>query len=320
MEGRSRRPDGDQESKARIQEPAVRETAEMADRKLTTAYGRHDRRWAGNLYVYPVVSRRSRGLSIGINLNPDKGCNYDCLYCQVDRKAPPTVRKVDLAVVTAELDAILAAERDGSLYETPPCDALTPPDRGIRDIAFSGDGEPTAYPRFVEAVEIAAAARERFGLTDTKLVVITDGAYLDRPLVREALELLDRHNGEVWAKLDAGTEEFFRQVNRPNISLDRLMAALVDAARRRPIVIRTLLFRLDGAPPPDAEVEAYIRRLEGLVSDGGQIKAIQLHTIARRPASPRASALSDAELDGVAALIQSRVNIPVEVHYGLSVV
>ncbi len=290
----------------------------MTDRRLTTAYGRHDRSWAGNLYVYPVVSRRSRGLSVGVNLNPDKGCNYDCLYCQVDRTVPPAVRRVDLAAVTAELDAILTAERDGTLYETPPCDALAPPDRGVRDIAFSGDGEPTAYPRFREAVEIAAAARERFGLTEAKLVVITDGAYLDRPRVREALDLLDRHNGEVWAKLDAGTEEFFRQVNRPNIALDRLMVALTDAARVRPIVIQTLFFKLDGAPPPDAEVEAYLQRLESLMREGGRIKAIQLHTIARRPASPRASALSDSELDRVAAAVHSRLRIPAEVHYGLS--
>ena len=38
----------------------------------------HSRNWQTNRYVYPVISRRSKGLSIGVNLNPDKVCNFDC--------------------------------------------------------------------------------------------------------------------------------------------------------------------------------------------------------------------------------------------------
>ena len=190
-----------------------------SQRKLKLAWQRHERRWEGNLYVYPVVSRRSGGLSVGINLNPDKGCNFDCIYCQVDRTVPPVVRKVDLARVAAELDAILKAARDGSLYEVPPCDVLPPEQRAVRDIAFSGDGEPTTHPRFREAVELAAGARRRFGLDQAKLVLITDAAYLSKPSIREALAVMDANNGEIWAKLDAGTEEYFRRVNRPNVPL-----------------------------------------------------------------------------------------------------
>ena len=55
---------------------------------LRLAYQRHERRWADNLYVYAVVSRRSHGVSVGINLNPGKECNFDCIYCQVDRSVP----------------------------------------------------------------------------------------------------------------------------------------------------------------------------------------------------------------------------------------
>jgi len=132
--------------------------AEPAD-ALRLAYQRHERRWADNLYVYAVVSRRSHGVSVGINLNPGKECNFDCIYCQVDRAAPPLVRKVDLARVEQELDAVLRAEADGSLYGAPPFSALGPEARGVRDIAFSGDGEPTTYPHLKEAFELAAAAR-----------------------------------------------------------------------------------------------------------------------------------------------------------------
>jgi len=173
------------------------------------AWRRHERKWMDNRYVYPVVSRRSRGVSIGINLNPDKGCNFHCIYCQVDRTVPPEVREVDLGVLSSELDAALSAERDGSLYARPPLDILLPGERGVRDIAFSGNGEPTTYPRFEEAVRIAAAARLRFGLDSARLVLLTNAVYLDKPGVRSALRLLDENNGEIWAKLDAGTEPYF---------------------------------------------------------------------------------------------------------------
>ncbi len=294
-------------------------TAERAASALRDAFRRHERRWADNRYVYAVVSRRSGGLSVGINLNPDKGCNFDCLYCQVDRTVPPVVRRVDLGRLREELDLVLAAERDGSLYAGAPFDALAPERRGVRDLAFSGDGEPTAYPRFREAVEIAVEARRRFGLHAAKIVVITDAAYLSRPRVREALALLDAHHGEIWAKLDAGTEAYFQLVDRPNVSLETVVANILDAARARPLVIQSLFCRVDGAPPAPAEIEAYTRRLETILAGGGRLKAIQVYTVARRPASPRVSPLADAEVDAIAAAVAARVPVPVEVYYGVPV-
>ena len=284
---------------------------------ISDAHRRHERRWADNRYVYAVVSRRSGGVSVGINLNPDKACNFDCLYCQVDRTVPSPVRKVDLARVTAELDLVLEAERDGTLYATAPFDALPPDRRGVRDIAFSGDGEPTTYPRLAEAFAIAAEARRRFGLGSTKIVLITDAAYLAKPKVREALALLDRNNGEIWAKLDAGTEAYFRLVDRPNVTLQAVVDNILDAARARPVVIQSLFFKVDGAPPADAEIDAYGDRLNGILAAGGRLKALQLYTIARTPAEPSAAPLADAELDALAARVRARVAAPVEVYYGV---
>ena len=287
--------------------------------RLREAWRRHERRWADNLYVYAVVSRRSGGVSVGVNLNPDKACNFDCIYCQVDRTTPPAVRKVDLERLAHELDLVLAAERDGSLYAFAPFDALPVDRRGVRDIAFSGDGEPTTYPRFTEAVEIAAGARRRFGLETTKLVLITDAAYLAKPKVREALEVLDRNNGEIWAKLDAGTDAYFQLVDRPNVSLKVVLDNILDAARVRPVVIQSLFFRVNGEPPPDAEVEAYGDRLNAILAAGGCLKALQLYTIARLPAEASAAPLADAELDAIAEVVKGRVPVPVEVYYGVAV-
>ena len=45
----------------------------------------HPRSFEANRYVYPVLSRRAGGISIGVNLNVDKVCNFHCVYCQVSR-------------------------------------------------------------------------------------------------------------------------------------------------------------------------------------------------------------------------------------------
>lgn len=67
---------------ARVPEPAT------AIPNTLAAVRDHTRVYRDFTYVYPVISRRSGGLSVGINLNPDKVCNFDCVYCEVDRKTP----------------------------------------------------------------------------------------------------------------------------------------------------------------------------------------------------------------------------------------
>ena len=291
----------------------------MKDRprdSLRLAQQQHDRHWRDFAYCYPVVSRRSGGLSIGVNLNPDKACNFDCIYCQVDRAAPPTIRKVDLAVLGAELERLLDMAIDGSLFAEPPFDFLPSPERVVRDIAFSGDGEPTTYPRFEDAVRIAAEARRARRLDDAKLVLITDACYLTKPAVRAALRLLDENNGEVWAKLDAGTQSYYAQVNRPNFPLSHVMENIIDAARMRPIVIQSMWMRVHGQPPPDDELRAFAGRLEEILSAGGRLKLVQVYTIARNAAEPYAEPLTLAELDHVAAVGGGSVRVPLRIYGG----
>jgi wyosine [tRNA(Phe)-imidazoG37] synthetase (radical SAM superfamily) len=283
--------------------------------RMAGAWRRHERRWRENKYVYAVASRRSRGISIGINLNPGKGCNFGCLYCQVDRTTTPKLRRVDLKRISEELSVILTAEKDGSLYDDDRFQLMTQPERGIRDIAFSGDGEPTTYPRLEDAIRIAAEARRRFCLDSAKLVLITNAAFLDKPPVADALEILDQNNGEIWAKLDAGTEAYFRRVNCPNVSLQKITANILAASRIRPVVIQSLWFRLQEAAPAAGEIEAYCDRLNFLIAGGGRLRNVQLYTIARDPADASASRLSNAELDRIGAVVRSRVRVSVEVFY-----
>ena len=281
------------------------------------AFAQHERHWADHRYVYAVVSRRSGGVSVGINLNPDKACNFDCIYCQVDRGTPPMVREVELPRLAEELEAILAAERDGALYAAAPFDSVPADRRGVCDIAFSGDGEPTTYPKFGEAVSIAAEARRRGGLDRTKLVLITDACYLSRPNVKAALATLDANNGEIWAKLDAGTEEYYRLVNRPNYPLKHVLDNICDAARVRPIVIQSLWMRVHAKSPAAAEIDEFCRRLIELSAAGGLFKLIQLYTIARPTTEAYATPLSDAELDSIAMRVRERTSLPVATFYGV---
>jgi wyosine [tRNA(Phe)-imidazoG37] synthetase (radical SAM superfamily) len=292
------------------------ETKKISGR-MASAWRRHERRWKNNRYVYAVVSRRSRGISVGINVNPDKTCNFDCIYCQVNRNTPAAVRKVDLEILAQELDTILQEEKTGTLYGDAPFSALTPAERGVRDIAFSGDGEPSTFPHIEEAIRIAASARQKFGLNSTKLALLTNVAHLNKPAVCSALALLDENNGEIWAKLDAGTEDYFRLVNRPDVALQRVLDNLLEASRIRPLIIQSLWFLIRGAAPPAGEIEAYCSRLNSLLDAGGRLKALQLYTIARDPAEPYASPLPDDELDRIALEIGARVPAPVEVYYGV---
>jgi len=288
---------------------------EQADRQ--SAWQSHSRIWKGNRYVYAVVSRRSRGLSIGINLNPDKACNFGCIYCQVDRKTVSSIREVDLDYLADELELILTAERNGSLYEAAPFNILQTEERGIRDIAFSGDGEPTTFSGFTEAVRIAASARSRHKLSSAKLVLLTNAGRLAGASLRQGLDLLDSHGGEIWAKLDAGTEEFFRRVNRPDVPLKKIVDNILQAARTYRVVIQSLWLKMDGHPPPLQEIEAYCGLLNGILTPGGRLQALQVHTVARNPAESYALPLAKEELDRLAATIRARVPVPVEVYYGV---
>ncbi len=108
----------------------------------------HDRGSAGLTYVYPVVSRRAGGVSVGINLNVNNACNWRCIYCQVPeltRGAPPPV---DLGKLERELSGFLQDVLHGDfLAARVPVEA-----RRLNDIAISGNGEPTSAREFESVI------------------------------------------------------------------------------------------------------------------------------------------------------------------------
>lgn len=275
----------------------------------------HTRRWRQNQFVYPVISRRSQGLSVGINLNPDTACNFDCIYCQVDRSRPDRGARVDLDVLRAELDTLLASAVSGEFFEDPKFAHLPSSMRAIRDIAFSGDGEPTTCPVFPQAVNLVADLKARHRLDRARIVLITDACYLKTERVRRALEVMDANQGEIWAKLDAGTEDYFRRICRPNANLSEVLENILDAARIRPLVIQSLWMNVDGTPPPDREVQAFVDRLQEIQHAGGRLKLVQVYTVARKPAEEFVSPLDRDRVEHIADLVRTGTGVPTEAYF-----
>jgi wyosine [tRNA(Phe)-imidazoG37] synthetase (radical SAM superfamily) len=279
------------------------------------SFNRHPRTWRKNHYVYPVISRRSGGLSIGVNLNPDKACNFDCIYCQVDRTTPPTVRIVELDILENELSEMLQLAKSGDLFSEPDFCQVASHLRRINDIAFSGDGEPTTCPIFADCVESAARIKKKNDLDDVKIVLITDACYLTKPNVVKGLQIMDANNGEIWAKLDAGTESYYQQVNIPNLPLKHVINNIIAASQNRHIRIQSMWHRIDERPPDDAEINAFADKLNDVVAAGGRIASVQIYTVARPPAANNVSPLTDTEVDHISRLVASRTSLPVERYY-----
>ncbi len=278
-------------------------------------YTDHRRELGENRYVYPVLSRRSGGLSIGVNLNPDKVCNFDCPYCQVDRRRPPAVTEVDPERLRAELDALLGLAAGGAIWERPPFDTVAPALRRVADVAFAGDGEPTACPDFAAAVGLTGRLLARHGLAEVRPVLLTNATLLHRPEVAEGLAELDRLGGAIWAKLDAGTPAYFRWIDGTGFPFSRVLKNLSDAARVRPITIQAMFLRRRGEPPAEAELRAWLGRLEQILAGGGRLDGVQVYSVARRPADPTIGPLEAEALERIAERVRA-LGIPAEVYPG----
>ena len=281
-------------------------------------FQRHSRNFEQNRFVYPVISRRSGGVSIGVNLNPDKVCNFDCIYCQVDRTRQSETRFVEMDALLQELQGVLELVMSGELYDVDSFAETPTALRRLNDIAFSGDGEPTTFRNFDELIQACADVRREVGATEAKMVLITNASMFHRPHVQKGLEILDHNRGEIWAKLDAGTEAYFQQVDRSKFSLQHVMDNLILAARVRPIVIQSLFMRIQGQPPENSELQAYCDRLNEIVDAGGEIKLVQIYSVARQPAESFVTPLMNEEVDRWVEEVQRQTQLEVAGFYGVS--
>ena len=238
----------------------------------------HDRNSAGMTYVYPVVSRRAGGVSIGVNLNPNNACNWRCIYCQVPnltRGGPPPL---DLMVLEGELRRMLADIVQGDFMARAVPEGM----RRLNDVALSGNGEPTSAPEFGAVVALIGRALDAFDLTGRiKLVLITNGSLMHRAGVRDGLRAMAAMNGEVWFKFDRATRTGMHLVNDTETDPERHYQRLKTVAALCPTWIQTCMFALDGAPPDDAELDAWLALLARARQDRLPLRGVLLYGLAR---------------------------------------
>jgi wyosine [tRNA(Phe)-imidazoG37] synthetase (radical SAM superfamily) len=286
----------------------------------------HARLFEHNRFVYPVLSRRSGGISIGVNLNPDKICNFDCIYCQVDRRSEAETSFVAIDALLAELDAMFEFVTSGAIYADPSFANVPPALRRLNDVAFSGDGEPTTYRNFDQIIAAAAELKRKRGLDDVKLVLITNASMFHRPAVQRGLAILDANQGEIWAKLDAGTEEYYQLIERTKIPFRQVLDNIQSAAQQRPLVIQSLFMRVNGEGPSDREIAAFCDRLNEITAfcdrlnevtaARGTIELVQVYTVARQPAESFVAPLTNAEVDAITAQVRQATGLDATSFYG----
>jgi len=276
----------------------------------------HSRNYKQFQYVYPVISRRSGGLSIGVNLNPGMNCTFDCLYCEVCRKQSAQTCKpifVDMQVLKNELLTLIELALSGALKEDPKFQSAGDLTMSIQDIALSGNGEPTISPQFEQTIREIVDILKKKELTQTKIVLITNATNLTAPRIRDSLQYFMENSGVIWAKLDAGTESYYRQINRSSVPFQKVLENLILTAQTYPIWIQTMFLKLDGVIMSDAELEQYTFLIQEILRNRGKLLGIQAYTIARQTPCGEVSALTKEELKGVVQKIKEKVNIPIEI-------
>lgn len=273
----------------------------------------HDRNSAGLSYIYPVISRRAGGLSIGINLNTDNKCNWRCIYCQVPDLQRGTAPPVDLQQLQSELNGFLQDVLQGDFFER---QKLEQGMRLIRDIALSGNGESTSASEFDTVISMIGNSMDKFDLTGRiKLVLITNGSYIQRPHVQKGLQRMAALNGEVWFKLDSALETGMRRINSVNRSMNSVFTNLDRACRLCPTWLQTCMFSQSGSPPSDQEQHAYLDFLHQVLDNNTPLKGVLLYGLARPSLQPEATqleALPGDWLEQFAARIRT-LHLPVNV-------
>ena len=271
------------------------------------------RDFLNNRFVYAVVSPRARGLSLGVNMNPDRQCNFDCLYCEVDRRTPPAEMKLDVTVMAAELHKAIAFVLQGRLHECSQYQSLPNELLQLSHVALSGDGEPTLSPCFAEAVRAVVHVRAMGGFPFFKIVLITNATGLDRPHVQESLKHFTKSD-EVWAKLDGGTQEHLNKVCRlKNASLEKILSNILQIARQRPVVIQSIFPAINGEEPSSEEIGQSAQRLKELKNNGAQIPMVQIYSATRPMAHAECGHLPLKTLSNIAQTVRQVTGLKAEV-------
>ncbi|MCF0217248.1 MAG: hypothetical protein HUK21_12375 [Fibrobacteraceae bacterium] len=293
------------------------------EKALIAAWSDHTRMWKNNTWVYPVISRRAGGLSVGVNLNPDHKCSFSCVYCQSGPQDGHPSVPVNVEQIENELRQFLSLYESGKFaknhfFGNVPAEKLI-----IKDICLSGDGESTIVREFPEVCKVMRQIQKEYQQghlnsnvaelpSSFKLRLITNASRLGSESVQEALAHLLESDGEIWAKLDAGTEERYKKMNRSAVPFEKILQNLGGVIKRHPICIQTMLCDLQGEIPRDFEIDSYVEKLKGIYSaNPANFVEVQLYTVIRQTMQSQVLPLTKEFLENVANRIKDALPIQV---------
>ncbi len=268
----------------------------------------HDRKIFKGKYIYPVVSRRAGGLSLGINLNTNSACNWQCIYCEVPDLVRGKPDLINLQELEIELDYWLDQIVNKSFLNQ-----YTENKTEFKDIAFSGNGEPTACKQFKEVIAILIKKMNKYKLNRIITIrLITNGSYMSNSIIQEALSLISNFSHEVWFKIDQVNKEDVKTINQVNLSKANVKKNLEATLKNSPTIIQTCLFKLNKKLPSKESLKAYIDFLK-VYED--KIKAIHLYSLARpseQSSKNKLTRLTKSELETLSSKIKV-LNIPIQI-------
>ena len=271
----------------------------------------HSRELSGLKYIYSVISRRAGGLSIGVNLNVNNACNWQCIYCEIPNLTRGTPPPIELDVLEQELRFFLNEIIHGDYMEK----NVSLEDRHLKDIAFSGNGEPTSANEFPEVISIVKKILSEFNLLHKiKIRLITNGSLMHQTSVIKSVGMLKEMNGEVWFKVDAATEESIKTINQVNLKPHQILERLKNSANVCPTFVQTCIFTIDGKGPSKKDIDAYVELINEVKSI---IQGVHLYGLARPSLQPQTKNLGriDEEiLQDIAKELRS-LNITTTVSY-----
>ncbi len=264
----------------------------------------HSRDIAGLKYVYPVISRRAGGLSIGINLNVNNACNWRCLYCQVPDLTRGSAPDVNLELLEEELRFFLQQVLHGNFYQQYQVPESL---QTIKDIAVSGNGEPSSARNFAEIIErIGEIAVEQSVFPGSHYVLISNGSLIHQQPVQQALKQLNRFNGEVWFKLDRGSSSERKIINGCVDSNDKILQRLKTASGLCQTKIQTCLVKYRHLSWQPEERRAYLDIMEQ-VRQSGTVKEVMLYSMARQSLQPEAEDLGKFSSEEIQQLAEQLI-------------
>jgi len=265
--------------------------------KLTTS--NHDRQIAGLKYIYPVISRRAGGLSIGVNFNPNNACNWRCIYCQVPDLKPGNAPEMDVDLLAAELRYFLDYVLNGDFFQAFNVEAA---EHRIKDIAISGNGEPTSLKNLEQVINLIGAIACEFGLfPESKFVLISNGSLLHQPAVQAGLRKLAHYQGELWFKLDSATESGRKLINNSGQSQNKLLELLKIANQICPTKLQTCMLHYRNETWSTSEKQAYLQFLRILREADISLQKIMLYSLARPSQQPEANEILKVSQEEMAA-------------------